>query len=166
LLILAGFAGRSRLADVNHDGLDDLVAASVRPDLIGALGGSEQVELEVLVYLSAAGTFPRRPSLSARLQIAADALPDSMGGFSFVGDATGDGVDDLLVHRSKDVALYGVRPIGGRRGGSDAGLELLSRPLFTLRLEDRDELEVEGSGADARILVRGPSRVRLLEVVR
>jgi len=159
LLVLAGFGGRARLVDVNGDGFDDLVAASMRPDLLDVIGGVDELEVEILTFLGGPGGLPRRPSLSARLGIGVDAL---FNGYALVPDATGDGVLDLLVRRKKDVAWYGVRP--ARRDRSQ--LEVLTKPLFTLGLDEDDELEVYDTPDGPRALVRGKTRVRMLEVAR
>lgn len=160
LLVLAGFAGGARLLDVDGDGLDDLVAASVRPDLLSALGGGEVLEIELHVFLSRDGGFARRPELTTALRISADAL---LGGYAFVGDASGDGVRDLLVQRGDVLELFYVRP--GRPGGG-GGLERLDRAAWSLPFDEDADLRIERAGGDVRAFVVERDRLRVLEVGR
>jgi hypothetical protein len=65
LLVLDGFARPIEIEDVDGDGLPDLVAAALRPNLIDALRAAarERVETELYVFLNrGAQGFSKRPT--------------------------------------------------------------------------------------------------------
>lgn len=155
LLVLAGFAGDPRLSDVNGDGRPDLIAGAMRPDLLETLtGGGDTIELELDVFLNGKGRFSAKPDLAARVRVAAEALDGGVA-VRFVADVSGDGVQDLLVRGTDEIALHVVRP---KRGG---GLELLSKPVWTLALDEDDDVEVEAPG---QLLLLGEGGVKHVEL--
>lgn len=144
LLVLAGFAGNPRFDDVNGDGYPDLMVGSLRPDLLKSLRGAAkgEVEVELYVYLNRKGTFPRRPDLVHRTSVQARGLRLSRQSSlaRFFGDATGDGIRDLLLRDTE----RRLRVMMTRR--NRGGYTIHSRPLWELRVDPR-----------ARVIV-GPDR--------
>jgi hypothetical protein len=157
LLVLAGFAGRPRLDDVDGDGRPDLVVGAVRPDLLEAIaGGGETIELELDVFRNSGGRFSAKPDLAARVRVSPEAL-EGDGAARFVADVGGDGVRDLLVRGEQGLELHLVRP---KRGG---GLELLAKPVWTLALGEDDRVRIE---APEELLILGEDEVKHVELGR
>ncbi len=140
LLVIAGLAGAPELADVDGDGLPDLVVGSLRLDALDALRAAtgSTLDAELYVYRNQKGAFSKQPDLTRVLHVPAKALSKSRSELTarFVGDATGDGVSELLVRDDPErVQLFMVRRAG-------ASLAILDRPLFETRVADDADLLV------------------------
>jgi hypothetical protein len=139
LLVLAGFVASADFEDLDGDGLPELVARTVRPDLIDQLrsAASETIDAELFVYRNGAGRLARRPSLSWRYTVPIKAFLPTV---NFVGDASGDRLSDLLVRdqpsrlrlfmlRAQGEAWTLVdRPIWESTCDPDADVRLLAAP--------------------------------------
>ena len=155
LLVLAGFTGGARLADLDGDGRADLSVGTLRPDLLERLtGGGDTLELEVDVFRNRGGAFSRRPDLATRVRVPTA----QQSAVRFVADVGGDGVGDLMVREEERLALYLVRPARGE------GLERIERPVWTLPLSE--ESWVRFGPADPlprEAVVLGPKEILHLE---
>jgi hypothetical protein len=145
VLVLDGFARPIALKDVDGDGLPDLVAAALRPNLIDALrsAASERVETELYVFRNrGAQGFSKRPDLTRVLSLQASGGDN--GGSNpfladFAGDITGDGVHELFLRTDRDrLGAYMVRR------GRDGALSVVDKPLWELSI-----------AASARVLMPG-----------
>jgi hypothetical protein len=76
VLVLDGFARPLEIVDVDGDGLPDLVAGAIRPNLIDGIraAASERIDAELYVYLNTKSGFSKRPDLSTKLSIQAGGL--------------------------------------------------------------------------------------------
>ena len=151
LLVLAGFASFPRFDDVDGDGFVDLVAYTLRPDLLDAVrsAASGRIDLEQHLFLSRRGEFARQPDLSLPLSVPVEG--DEFRS-RFCGDVTGDGLSELLVHDGeRELSLYWTRR------DREGGLELRDEPLWTMRMPEDVSLQIV-SGSRARppqVLLRG-----------
>ncbi len=149
LLVLDGFARPIAIEDVDGDGLPDLVAAALRPNLIDALraAASERVETEMYVFLNrGAQGFSKRPDLTHVLSLQA-----TLGGggksnpflVDFAGDVTGDGVRDLFVRTDRDrLRVHMVRR------GRDGSLSVVDKSLWELAIDPDSRLVMPGVLSD------------------
>lgn len=108
-LRLQGFVDLPEFADVDGDGRPDLVVASLRPDLIGALasGGSDTVEAQLSVFRNlfepGSGRFQRPVALAHKLRLPGDFGGDDWDVLArFFRDVDGDGRRDLLLRNEAD----------------------------------------------------------------
>ena len=87
------------MADLNNDGIDDLVVAAFRADVPGKPGEDREDGGEVYVILGTPtlGGVLDLASASASLTVAAADTEDDLGSALASGDVNGDGVDDLLI---------------------------------------------------------------------
>jgi hypothetical protein len=138
LLVLDGFARPLAFEDVDGDGRPDLVAGSVRPDLIDGIraAASERVEAEVYVYKNTGSGFSKRPDLVHKLSIQAGGL-DLVA--RFAGDVTGDGVSEFIERADKNALKVHMV-----RRGRDGALSIVDKPVYEMPLAD-----------DARVLMPG-----------
>jgi hypothetical protein len=135
LLVLDGFARPIAIRDVDGDGLPDLVAAALRPNLIDALraAASERIDTELYVFRNrGAQGFSKRPDLTRVLSLQASGGDN--GGQNpflaeFAGDITGDGVSELFLRTDRDrLGAYMVRR------GKDGALTVVDKPLWELAI--------------------------------
>jgi hypothetical protein len=155
LLVLAGFVASADFVDLDGDQLPELVARTVRPDLIDQLrsAASETIDAELFVYRNAAGRLARRPSLSWRYTVPIKAFVPTV---SFVGDLSGDRMSDLLV-RDQPARL---RLLMLRAQGETWSL-VADRPLWEATCDPDAEvllLSVPGRPASELVLLE-PTRV-------
>ncbi|MEM8884667.1 MAG: VCBS repeat-containing protein [Planctomycetota bacterium] len=133
LLVFSGFAGIPRFDDVNGDGYPDLFAGAIRPDLLDTIRGdsSRTLDAELYVFLSRKGRFARTPDLLYRSKFEVEGMRPSRRAtvIRFFGDVTGDGMKDLLLRDS----ATSLKVMMTRR--TNDGLEIISKPLYTLRVE-------------------------------
>jgi hypothetical protein len=123
LLVLAGFVAAADFEDLDGDGYPELVARTIRPDLIDQLrsAASETIDAQLFVYRSDKGRLARRPGLSWRYTVPIKAFLPTV---RFVGDVTGDRVAELVVRDQPGrVQLYMMRAQG-------EGWTLVERPLW------------------------------------
>jgi hypothetical protein len=140
VLVLDGFAQPLAIEDVDGDGLPDLVAGAVKPNLIDGIraAASERIDAELYVYLNTKSGFSKRPDLSTKLSIQAGGLDFTA---RFLGDVTGDGVSEFVERADKDkLRIHMVRK-------TRDGLTLIEKPLFEMALAE-----------DARVML--PARLR------
>lgn len=140
LLVLAGFARLVSVRDVDGDGKDDLVALSLKPDLLSQVRAStsDSVETELYVFRGLGGTFEKRPALSERVTLSAAGADRVL---RFAGDVTGDGIAELFIRDQKQ--RVSVRTL---RRARDGALALPSAALWTWPID-----------ADARVVL--PTRL-------
>jgi len=144
LLVLAGFVASADFDDLDGDGLSELVARTVRPDLIDQLrsAASETIDAELFAYRNIAGRMARRPQLSWRYTVPIKAFMPTV---RFLGDVTGDRLSELFVRDQPGrVQLLMMRAQG-------EAWTLLERPLWEGTCEP-----------EARVfLLRAPGRTAL-----
>lgn len=98
LFVLVGDSEQGRfgatvaLADVNGDGLDDIVAGAP-----SAGDGSRIESGRIYVFLSRPGEPPPLTSLGADITLTGEAAGDALGSSLLIHDMDGDGADDLVV---------------------------------------------------------------------
>jgi len=130
LLVLSGLARPLALDDVDGDGREDLVALSIRADLIDGLraAASESVEAELYVFRGSAAAFEKRPALVRRVELPARSGDRTL---VFAGDVTGDGVAELFARDgSKRLTVWRVRK------AKDGALEVAGEPLGHIALPE------------------------------
>ncbi|MCY2961120.1 MAG: FG-GAP-like repeat-containing protein [Planctomycetota bacterium] len=146
LLVLDGFARPLTIEDVDGDGLPDLVAAALRPNLIDALraAASERIDTELYVFRNrGAQGFSKRPDLTRVLSLQASG-GDGSGTSSpfladFAGDVTGDGVRDFFVRTDRDrLRVHMVRR------GKDGSLNVVDPPLWELAIDPKSRVLMPG----------------------
>ena len=134
LLVLAGVTTLPRVTDIDGDGAPDLHVGSFRLDVLEQLtnAGERTVAVDIYIYLNRNGRFSRRPDLTHKITLQGDLLGqggDRLFG-RFIGDATGDGISDLLVRdRSQRMQLFMVRRSG-------ANLSTVPRPIREFTIEE------------------------------
>jgi hypothetical protein len=154
LLVLAGFVASADFDDLDGDGYPELVARTVRPDLIDQLrsAASETIDAELFVYRSVKGRLARRPGLAWRYTIPIKAFVPTV---RFAGDVTGDRMAELVVRDQPGrVRLYMMRAQG-------EDWTLVERPLWESACDPEMDLWVRrppGRAAADLVLVE-PSRV-------
>ena len=134
VLVLDGIARAIAHKDVDGDGLPDLVAGAIKPDLIDALRAatSEKVDAQVYVYLNKRGTYSKRPDLAWTVSIKAARFDAQI---EVVGDLTGDGVAEMLVRSEPEKARIVML-----RKGRDGALSMVEKPLWEGRLDPEARL--------------------------
>lgn len=147
LLVLDGFARPIAIEDVDGDGLPDLVAAALRPNLIDAMraAASERIDTELYVFKNrGAQGFSKRPDLTRVLSLQASG-GDGDGGRTnpfladFAGDITGDGVRELFVRTDRDrLRVHMVRR------GKDGALNVVDAPLWELAIDPKSRVVLPG----------------------
>lgn len=87
------------MADLNNDGIDDLVVAAFRADVPGKPGENREDGGEIYVILGSPALegVLDLASASASLTVTAADTEDDLGSALVSGDVNGDGVDDLLI---------------------------------------------------------------------
>jgi hypothetical protein len=155
VLVLDGFAQPLALEDVDGDGLPDLVAAAVKPNLIDSVraAASERIDAELYVYRNTKLGFSKRPDLTAHLSVQAGGLDFTA---RFVGDVTGDGVSEFVERAEKDkLRMHLVKK-------TPEGLTLIEKPIFEMPLaEDARVLlpaRLEKGSMDIFVLEKGALR--------
>lgn len=111
-LILDGIAQAVALHDIDGNGYPDLVARALKPDLIDILrsAASEELELQVHVFLNNKGSFSRKPDLTWDESMQAGDDGGSGAIFQFLGDITGDGVSELVLRsKAKSARIMSLR---------------------------------------------------------
>ncbi len=166
LLVVGGLVRFPQFVDVNADGLPDLVVASFRPELVGALAAAtkEEVELEVLVFLNRSGRFDRQATYRFPVGFVLEGF-SSVGsglGLRFVPDLNGDGEADLLLRTRRN--RLEIRTLG--REGKDK--RELGRRLHRQKIANDANLHIgpRPKGGGAWFLVEEDDRVVLVRVVR
>lgn len=144
LLVLDGFARPLAIEDVDGDGLPDLVAAALRPNLIDALraAASERIDTELYVFRNrGAQGFSKRPDLTRVLSLQASGGDGGGNTFlaDFAGDVTGDGVHELFARTDRDrLRVHMVRR------GKDGALTVVDAPLWELAIDPKSRVLVPG----------------------
>ena len=161
LIQLSGFAGNPRLTDIDGDGYPDLTVGVFQPDLMDTIraSSSKRIEMGLYIYLNAKGSMPRRPSAQYKASVSIDGLRFSRRQrltADFFGDATGDGVLDLLVREEAEVVK--VLMLGRSRGT----LRVVPDPIYTLRVHKKATLRFGPSRGRRKapdVLVLEPTQV-------
>jgi len=140
VLVLAGFVASPRFADVDGDGLVDLVVTVVRPDLIDAVraASTERIDAQLFVYLNQGGRFSRKPDLEHKLSFAADSSEYAV---RFIADVDGNGLLDLFVRDD------GGRLSVFRTRRERERLTIVDRPLWELAVDEGTRLVFPGGDA-------------------
>lgn len=154
LLVLAGFVVSADFEDLDGDKLPELVARTVRPDLIDQLrsAASETIDAELFVYANVGGRLARRPSLAWRYTVPIKAFLPTV---SFLGDSSGDRAADLLVRdQPARLRLLALRVQG-------QAWSLVERPLWEATCDpDAEVLLLDAPGRPAKdVVLLEPSRV-------
>lgn len=161
VLVLAGFVASADFDDLDGDGFPEIVARTVRPDLIDQLASaaSEALDADLYVYANRGGRFERRPALSWRYKLPIKAFLPTV---EFFGDATGDGLLDLMVRDEPE----SIRLQMTRR--EKEGWSILPRPLWETSLhEEALTLFARAPGrALDDLVILDPARVRLVRFGR
>jgi hypothetical protein len=163
VLVLDGFAGDTRLYDLNGDGLLDLSRVALRPDLLQAIAqsSSDRYELEQYIYLNEGGQLSRRPILAEKLSFQTE---ESFPSMEFVRDRTGDKVADFFWRPEAGKLRLSMVNTRGERWA------LMSKPLWDLGIDPKARLLVDsirGAGAMAsplqHALVLGDKDISVVE---
>jgi hypothetical protein len=160
LLVVAGFAGNPDLRDVDGDGRLDFVVGSLRVDTLDALRAAsmDSIDAEVYVYRNdGEGKLSSKPDLAHRVRLKVEGLRKARRELTaaFVGDLTGDGVQELLIRDEPDhAALYMVKK-------QRDVLAVIERPLWeaTISSEARILPETSGPGRTPELVLLEPGRV-------
>ncbi len=153
LLVVAGLAGVPEFPDVDGDGLPDLVMGSLRLDALDALRAAtgSTLDAELYVYRNRGGTFTKQPVLTHEVSLTAKGLRGARRNLiaRFIGDATGDGVSELLMREDRER----LRLLMVRR--TKNALTVIERPLWETSVDDDADLVIApgGPGAPPEILV-------------
>jgi len=157
LLVLAGFAGLPRFDDIDGDGYPDLFASAVRPDLLDSIkgGSSKHLDAEVYVFLSRKGTFARKPDLLYRTKIQVEGMKPSGDAaiMRFFGDATGNGMRDLLLRDSSTR----LKVLMTRRTGDT--IKVFDRPVYEIPLAEDARVRIGPERKDARGRRKAPDLI-------
>ena len=155
VLVLEGFARPLEIVDVDGDGLPDLVAGAIRPNLIDGIraAASERIDAELYVYRNTKTGFSKRPDLTHTLSIQAGGLDFTA---RFLGDLTGDGVSEFLERADKDkLRVHLVKK-------SREGLELIDRPIFEMAIATESRIlppkRIGRGSPDVFVLEKGAVR--------
>jgi hypothetical protein len=155
VLVLDGFARPLAVEDVDGDGLPDLVAGSVKPNLIDSVraAASERIDAELYVYRNTKVGFSKRPDLTHTLSIQAGGLDFTA---RFLGDVTGDGVSEFVERADKDkLRMHLVKK-------TREGLTLIDKPIFEMALSEKSRVLLPArlgkSTADLFVLEPGALR--------
>ncbi len=143
LLVLDGFARPLVIEDVDGDGLPDLVAAAIRPNLIDTIrtAASERIDAELYVYRNTKSGFSKRPDLTHTLSIQAGGLDFTA---RFIGDLTGDGVSEFVERTDKDkLRVHLVKK-------AREGLVLIDKPIFEMVLTESSRVLLPQRASQAR----------------
>jgi hypothetical protein len=128
LLLIGGFAGMPQLEDLNGDGLPDLFLSRVQLTSMEALRAATSglINADLLVYLNQGGKFSTRPDATMTVALPTEGFSSGDTGVlaRFIGDVTGNGMQDLLVRDKPDrLRLFAF-------GKTRNGLAWASRPVF------------------------------------
>jgi hypothetical protein len=155
VLVLDGFARPLEITDVDGDGLPDLVAGAIRPNLIDGIraAASERIDAELYVYRNTKTGFSKRPDLVHTLSIQAGGLDFTA---RFLGDLTGDGVSEFVERADKDkLRVHLVKK-------SRTGLELLDKPIFEMVVAEKSRVlspkRIDPGSPDLFVLEKGAVR--------
>jgi hypothetical protein len=155
VLVLDGFARPLAIEDVDGDGLPDLVAVSIRPNLIDSIraAASERIDVELYVFRNTKSGFSKRPDLTHTLSIQAGGLDLTA---RFLGDVSGDGISEFVERAEKD--RLRVHLVKRTRDG----LAVIEKPVFEMALTERSRVmlpERVGKGSsDLFVLEQGGLR--------
>lgn len=143
LLVFAGFISGPTFRDLDGDGFPELMLRAVRPDLIDQIrsASSESIEADFYVYRNRRGVFSRSPDV-----IRTRAIPLQRFELSseFVGDLTGDGLEELLVRdEPKKLRLLMLRAAGAR---DKSTWSLIEKPLWELDVAEKSQVFVLAAG--------------------
>jgi hypothetical protein len=136
MLVLAGFAGLPRMTDIDGDGYPDLMVGAFRPDLLDTIRAASNKKLEAELYLfrNRRGKLRRKPDLVYRAEVQVEGLklaPRQNMTAEFFGDATGDGIRDLLVRQRQD--RIDVLMVRRQRDGS---FQVIERPVYQVAINE------------------------------
>jgi hypothetical protein len=137
VLVLDGFARPLRAQDVDGDGRDDLIVATIEPDLLDTLrnASSDRVAVQLYVYKAGKRGFSPRPDLFHDVALRLEDLDYAL---DFIGDLTGDGTSELL--ERTDERRFSIRMTRRTR----EGLAIAEKPLYELAIEPAARLVVPG----------------------
>jgi hypothetical protein len=135
LIVLAGFATSTEFVDLDGDGFPELVAHTMRPDLIDAMSSavSETLDAELFVFRNERGRLARKPGLHWRYKLP---IKEFAPYIEFVADASGDGLAELFVRVEPTRArLHMLR-------AAPEGWTVVERPLWEGGLASQARIEV------------------------
>jgi hypothetical protein len=166
LFVVEGASGQGRfgatvvLADVNGDGLDDIIAGAP------AAGDGNRIESgAIYVFISRRGEPPPATSLGADVTLTGEAGGDALGSSLLVQDVDGDGMDDLVasafragapakpgagaVYFIPGAALRGAR---GETGVADVATAIVDGDKAGDSLRGLAAADIDGDGAPELIV--------------
>jgi hypothetical protein len=152
VLLVKGFAGSAELSDVDGDGDLDLTFRTLDLDAIDAVmaaTGGGKLCVALRVHLNDQGVFSKQPDLDLEIDIPSKGLRDSAERelARFIGDVTGDGCPDLLLHNDPEqVSVHAVRRTG-------RGLMVRDEPTFEMRVEKNAEVRVAKGDRGPELLI-------------